>query len=350
MSGKGIYIMTEQKKIRSNRKIFIFLIIFLLLLSGLSIIVGRYPISLNEFGTILYSKIFNVEHNLPDTLDTVIFNVRFPRILAAIIVGAALSVSGAAYQGIFRNPLVSPDILGASAGAGFGAALAIILSLNSLGIQIMAFVFGLVAVFSAYLISVRFKKSDINLILILTGILIGTLFSSFISLLKYVADPYEKLPAITFWLMGSLSRVEMEDIYFILIPVIISLIPLFLIKWRLNVMAFGDEEAQAMGINTKRIRLVAIVTSTLLTASVVAISGIIGWVGLVIPHIARLIVGPNYKVLLPASMLIGSIYLLLVDTIARIILPVEIPIGILTSIIGAPVFIYLLAYSRRGWV
>ncbi len=342
--------MTEQKKIKSNKKIFIFLTVFLVFLSVASITIGRFPVSLDEFGIILYSKIFSVEHNLSGTLDTVIFNVRLPRILAAIIVGAALSVSGTAYQGIFKNPLVSPDILGASAGAGFGAALAIILSLNGLGIQIMAFAFGLVAVFATYFISARFKKSDINLILILTGILIGTLFSSFISLLKYVADPYEKLPAITFWLMGSLSRVAMEDIYFILIPVIIGMIPLFLIKWRLNIMAFGDEEAQALGINTKRIRLIAIFTSTLLTASVVSISGIIGWVGLLVPHLARLIVGPNYKVLLPASMLIGSIYLLLVDSLARIILPVEIPLGILTSIIGAPAFIYLLAYSRRGWV
>ncbi len=350
MRGVIITTMTEQKIFKSNKTIFISLTMLLVLLSLLSISIGRYPISLNELGIILYSKIFSLEHTLPSTLDTVIFNIRLPRILGAIIVGAALSVSGTAYQGIFKNPLVSPDILGASAGAGFGAALAIILSLNNLGIQIMAFVFGLVAVFVTYLISARFKKSDITLILILTGILIGTLFSSFISLLKYVADPYEKLPAITFWLMGSLSRVTMEDIYFIMIPVMIGMIPLFLVKWRLNIMAFGDEEAQALGIDTKKIRFIVILTSTLLTASVVSISGIIGWVGLLVPHLARLLVGPNYKILLPASILIGSIYLLLVDSLARLILPMEIPLGILTSIIGAPVFIYLLAYSRRGWV
>ncbi|MGD9677401.1 MAG: FecCD family ABC transporter permease [Vulcanibacillus sp.] len=334
----------------SNKTIFIILSALLIVLAFLSILVGRYPISLSEFFTVLYSKVFSLEHNLPDTLDTVIFNIRLPRILGAILVGAALSVAGTAYQGIFKNPLVSPDILGASAGAGFGAALAIILSMNNLGIQIMAFAFGLLAVFTTYLISSRFKKSDITLILILSGILIGTLFSSFISLLKYVADPYEKLPAITFWLMGSLSRITMDDIYFIIIPVVIGIVPLYLVKWRLNIMAFGDEEAQTLGINTKRIRFIVILTSTLLTASVVSISGIIGWVGLLVPHLARMLVGPNYKVLLPASLLIGSSYLLLVDTLARMILPVEIPLGILTSIIGAPVFIYLLAYSRRGWV
>lgn len=342
--------MTEQKVIKSNKTIFFFLIVLLIVLAFLSILVGRYPVSINEVFTALYSKVFSLEHNLPETVDTVIFNIRLPRILGAILVGAALSVSGAAYQGIFKNPLVSPDVLGASAGAGFGAALAIILSWNNLGIQIMAFVFGLVAVFITYLISSRFKKSDTNLILILAGILIGTLFSSFISLLKYVADPYEKLPAITFWLMGSLSRITMNDIYFILIPVAIGIIPLYLVKWRLNIMAFGDEEAQTLGINPRRFRFIVILASTLLTAAVVSISGIIGWVGLLVPHLARLLVGPNYKVLLPASMLIGSSYLLLVDTLARLVLPMEIPLGILTSIIGAPVFIYLLAYSRRGWV
>jgi iron complex transport system permease protein len=283
-------------------------------------------------------------------LDTIIFNIRIPRILAAILVGAALSTSGAAYQGIFKNPLVSPDILGASAGAGFGAALAIICSFGLLGVQLFSFLFSLLTVSITYFISIQFKKSDSTLILILTGILTGTLFTSLTSLLKYVADPFEKLPAITIWLMGSLARIQMDDIKSILIPFTIGLCPLLLIRWRLNVMAFGDEEAQALGIDTKRMRFITIVSATILTASVVSISGVIGWVGLLVPHIARLIVGPNYRSLLPASLLLGSAYMLLVDTLARVLFPIEIPLGIITSIIGAPVFLYLLSKTKRGWV
>jgi len=342
--------MDDRQLLKSNKLIFTFLTLLLIILILIALTVGRYPISVKEVFTIIFAKVFSFEHNLPDTMETVIFNIRFPRILGAIIVGAALSASGTAYQGVFKNPLVSPDILGASAGAGFGAALAIILSFDSIGIQLMAFVFGLIAVFITYLISNKLKKADKTLALILTGILIGTLFSSFISLLKYTADPYEKLPAITFWLMGSLSTITMQDIYLVFIPFVIGIVPLYIVRWRLNIMSFGDEEAQALGVDTKKLRIIVILSSTLLTASVVAISGIIGWVGLLVPHLARLLVGPNYKVLLPASILLGSSYLLLVDTLARIILPMEIPLGILTSIIGAPVFIYLIGYSRRGWV
>jgi iron complex transport system permease protein len=177
--------------------------------------------------------------------------------------------------------------------------------------------------------------------------LIGTLFSSFISFIKYVADPYEELPAITFWLMGSLSMITMKDIVIIIVPIIVGFVLLYLIRWRLNSMSFGDEEAQALGVNTSRLRFIVILASTLLTAAAVSISGVIGWVGLLIPHLARMIVGPNYKLLIPASIILGSTFLLLVDTIARIVLPMEIPIGILTSIIGAPAFIYLLSFSKR---
>jgi len=334
----------------STKYIFTFLAVALLLTILLAFLAGRYPLNIGEFFIVIFSKITGNSHGLDENFDAIIFNIRLPRILAAIIVGAALSVAGAAYQGIFKNPLVSPDILGASAGAGFGATLAIILSLNSLGVQLFAFAFGLLAVFITYIIGARFVRSNISLILILAGILVGTLFSSFISLFKYIADPYEKLPAITFWLMGGLTRIEMSDIYIVLIPLIIGLVPLFLLRWRLNVMAFGDEEAQSLGVNTKSLRLLTIISATLVTAAVVSISGIIGWVGLLVPHLARFLVGPNYRLLIPASLLIGSIYLLLVDTLARAILPIEIPLGIFTAIIGAPLFIYLLAYARRGWL
>lgn len=342
--------MKSLAKRASTKHIFILLVTILLLLIVFAFLAGRYPLNIEQFFVVLLSKITGNSHGLDENFEAVIFNIRLPRILAAIIVGAALSVAGAAYQGIFKNPLVSPDILGASAGAGFGATVAIILSLNGLGIQLFAFVFGLLAVFITYLIGSRLIRTNISLILVLAGIIVGTLFSSFISLLKYIADPYEKLPAITFWLMGGLARVEMSDIYIILVPVIVGLVPLFLIRWRLNVMVFGDEEAQSLGVNTSSLRLITIFSATLVTAAVVSISGIVGWVGLLVPHLARFLVGPNYRLLIPASLLLGSIYLLLVDTLARIILPIEIPLGIFTAIIGAPLFIYLLTYARRGWL
>ncbi len=342
--------MRRDKSSNANKIIICFLLVFLICLAVFSLSVGRYDISVKDIIMLILSKLFSFDSHLPEAVDTVILNIRIPRILGAIAVGAALASSGAAYQGIFKNPLVSPDIVGASAGAGFGAALAIIFSFSNVGIQLMAFFFSLFAVFITYLIGENLKKGDPTLALILTGMIIGTLFSSFISLLKYVADPYEKLPAITFWLMGSLATITINDIYFILFPLFIGSIFLYIVRWRLNIMSFGDEEAQTLGVDTKRLRFIVILSSTLLTASVVAISGVIGWIGLVIPHFARLLVGPNYKTLLPVSFILGGAFLLLVDTLARIILPTEIPLGILTSIIGAPFFIYLLTYSRRGWI
>lgn len=326
---------------------FIILSALLVIIACISLSVGRYAVSIQEVFLFFSAKIFSYESGLPSVVETVIMNIRVPRIIGGILVGAALAVSGAAYQGIFKNPLVSPDIIGASSGAGFGAALAIVLSMSNLGIQFMAFAFSLLAVFATYIIGMSLKKGDPTLVLILTGMLIGTLFSSFISLIKYVADPYEKLPTITFWLMGSLATITMKDIFIISIPIIIGFILLYFVRWRLNIMSFGDEEAMALGVNTQRLRFVVILASTLLTASVVSISGVIGWVGLLIPHLARMIVGPNYKLLIPASILLGGIFLLTVDTVARILLPMEIPIGILTSIIGAPGFLYLLSRSKR---
>lgn len=310
---------------------------------------GRYPVSLEQLWLALAGFVSGTDYGLPDPIANVLFNIRLPRIAATLLVGAALAVSGSAYQGIFRNPLVSPDILGASAGAGFGAALAILMSWSVFSVQLSAFLFGVLAVAITYGLSARMRQGDRTLVLILTGVLVGTLFSSSISFIKYVADPYDKLPAITFWLMGSLASVSAKDVYLVLVPIVLGFVPLYLVRWRLNVISFGDEEAQALGINTKRLRLVTIFCSTLLTASVVAISGMIGWVGLVIPHLARALVGPNYRALLPATVFIGSAYMLLVDTLARVLLPVEIPLGILTSFIGAPFFIFLLARSRKGW-
>jgi len=312
--------------------------------------IGRYPVSLGEIGAAFANKLFNAGYPLSPTAETVIFDIRIPRIIAAILIGMALSVSGAAYQGTFRNPLVSPDILGVSAGAGFGASIAILYSWGSLGIAVSAFFFGLLAVGLTYFIGNRIKNSgDIMLILVLGGMLVGTIFTSLVSLIKVVADPYEKLPAITYWLMGSLSSIQMNDIFMVIIPMGVGIIPLWLLRWKLNLLAFGDEEAQSMGVNTDRLRLVVIISATLLTASAVSISGMIGWVGLVIPHFARSLTGPNYQNLLPVSVFVGGSFLLVVDTLARSLMSMEIPLGILTSLIGAPFFIYLLVHSRRGW-
>lgn len=314
----------------------------------LSFTIGRYPISPGELFSVMAAKFLPLEQTWPATLDTVVFQVRLPRILAAVLVGAALATSGAAYQGMFRNPLVSPDILGASAGACFGAALAIFCSLNYAGIQILSFVFGLVAVLITYAVSSRIRHES-TLTLVLSGILIGTLFTSGTSLLKYMADPFDKLPAITYWLMGSLSSISSEDVLAVILPMLAGGFVLYLVRWRLNVLSLGEEEASALGLDTRKLKMIVILCATMMTSAAVSISGMIGWVGLIVPHLALMIVGPNYKVLLPASIIIGGTYLLLVDDLARVMASVEIPLGILTSIIGAPFFIYLLMHSRRGW-
>lgn len=317
----------------------------------ISIMLGRYFVSITDLYSAIISKVFKITMKIPSTINTVIFKIRLPRIVIAMIVGAALSVSGASYQSMFRNPMVSPDILGASQGAGFGAALAILLDFGVFGVQLMSFTFGLIAVFATYFISQKFSKnSNIDLVLILAGMMIGTLFSSFISLIKYVADPLDKLPAITFWLMGSLTTVSKDDILIVFIPFLVGLIPLILLRWKLNVLSFGEEEASALGVNTNRLRLIVVICSTLMTSAAISVCGLVGWVGLVVPHISRLIVGPDMKKLLPVSAILGGTYLLIVDDVARSIMAIEIPLGVLTSLIGAPFFIYLILNTRRGWV
>ncbi|SFH09925.1 iron complex transport system permease protein [Desulfotomaculum arcticum] len=318
-----------------------------LLIFILSFPLGRYPVSPDNLFLILAAKIFPIPHTWPATMDIVVFNVRLPRIFAAMLVGAALAASGAAYQGMFKNPLVSPDILGASAGAGFGAAMGIYFSFNVFGIQLSSFIFGLIAVMLTYFIS-RKVRLDPTLVLVLTGVLVGTMFSSATSLIKFVADPYDKLPAITFWLMGSLAAITPQDVLTGIIPILLGGIPLYILRWRLNVLSLGEEEAMAMGLETRKLRLVVILCSTLMTAAAVSISGLVGWVGLIVPHWARMIVGPNYKILLPTSIILGGAYLLLVDDLARCVASVEIPLGILTALIGAPFFFYLLVSGRKG--
>ena len=279
----------------------------------------------------------------------VVWNIRLPRVGAAMLVGAALAAAGASYQALFRNPLVSPDILGVSAGAGLGAVLGIFLSLPVAAIQGAAFAGGMAAVAAVTLVAALVRGGDRVLTLVLTGVVIGALAGAATSLLKVMADPYDQLPAITFWLLGSLAAVTAADILPALPAVAAGLVPLVLLRWRINVLSLGDEEARALGVEAGRTRALVIAAATLITASVTALAGVVGWVGLVIPHVARMLVGPGFGRLLPASILIGAGYLLAVDTAARTIAAVEVPLGVLTAVIGAPFFVWLLARGRRGW-
>ena len=280
---------------------------------------------------------------------TVLWNIRLPRVLAGLCVGAALSAAGATYQGLFRNPLVSPDILGVSAGASLGAVLGIFLSLPVIAIQLLGFIGGLLAVAAVYAIGATIGGRDPVLTLVLAGVAIGALVGAGISLIKILADPYDQLPAITYWLLGSLTAVTRFDALSILPALIIGIIPLVLLRWRMNVMTLGDDEAQTIGVDTFRIRALLIAAATLITAASVSVTGIIGWVGLIIPHIARMLVGPDFRKLLPASMVLGGGYLLVVDMLARSIALIEVPLGILTAAVGAPFFLWLLAAGKRGW-
>lgn len=325
--------------------IIIILIIALLFVMITSVTLGRYPISLKELAGILGSKIFNIEQFWSNTQESLLLIHRIPRIILACLVGCCLSAAGASYQGVFQNPMAAPDILGASSGAAFGAALAILLGLSRSMITIFAFAASLITVALVIFVGNRAKGKRV-LGLILAGIMLGSLVSSGTSLIKLVADPDDQLPAITYWLMGSLNGTAPKDVWFALIPMLIGLIPLFLLRWRVNILTLGDDEAKTMGVNSKRLRIIVIFCATLITAASVSVSGVIGWVGLVIPHLTRRMVGNNYRHLMPASMLFGAIFLLLVDNISRNLLATEIPIGILTSFIGAPFFIYLI--TRDG--
>jgi iron complex transport system permease protein len=305
--------------------------------------VGRYPVSVSELVSVLFGQPVGAN------VETVVLQVRGPRVLAALVVGAALAAAGTAYQGMFRNPLVSPDILGVSTGAALGAVLAIFLSKSILLTQAFAFAGGLAAVGLVYGVGSRLRGHDPLLALVLTGVVIGTLLGSAIALMKYLADPYNQLPAITFWLLGSLAAISPMDMAYAVPLVLAGLVPMLLLRWRVNLLALPDDEARALGVDTRRLRTVVVTCATLMTAAVVAISGIIGWVGLLIPHAARLLVGPDFGRLLPLAMLMGAAFMLAVDTLCRTIATIEVPPGVLTALIGTPFFLWLFAWARRSW-
>lgn len=310
---------------------------------------GRSPIPPQTVLGILGQHFFGLAGDFDAGQVTIVVNIRLPRIVAAMLVGAALAIAGASYQGLFKNPMVSPDILGASAGASFGAALALLLESSNRIVQISAFVMGFVAVMVTYFASRRVGRgTNMTLLLVLCGLIVGTLFQSFVSIVKYTADPDSKLPEITYWLMGSIASVTWDDLRVFAIPFAIGAVPLILLRWRLNTLAFGDAEAASLGVNVSLLRGVFIFCSTLLTSAVVAIAGVVGWVGLIIPHMVRFVMGPDNRVVLPLSLLFGAAFLVVVDTACRTLMASEIPLGILTSIVGAPFFFCILLRTHRG--
>lgn len=309
--------------------------------------VGQFPVRPAELLQAIGWQLFGIGEPGSPALHAALWHIRLPRVLAAVLIGAVLSAAGAAYQAMFRNPLVSPDILGVSAGAGLGASLALFLGLPMLLVQGIAFAGGLTAVGLVCLVAAVVRRHDPVLILVLAGVAVSALLGAGISLLKLLADPYTQLPSITFWLLGGLNAVVMDDLKVTAPLLLIGLLPLVLLRWRVNLLGLGDEEASALGVAVAPLRWTLIAAATLCTAAAVSLAGIIGWVGLVVPHIARLLVGADFRRLLPASLLLGASFLLAADTLARTLAPIELPLGILTAFVGVPCFLLVLARSER---
>ena len=313
----------------------------LLALFLLSFVMGRYGVLLGQVVRILLSGVLPLEQTWTDNMAIAVLNVRLPRILLACLVGCGLSAAGTGYQTVFQNPMAAPDILGASSGACFGAALAIMTGQGAVMITVFAFLASLISVALVYLVGNHTRGNRV-VNLLLAGIMVGSLFSACTSYIKLVADPTNQLPQITYWLMGSLSGTRMGTVKFAAVCMAVGLVPLLLLRWQMNLLTLSPDEARAMGVHTDRLRLAVILSSTVLTAAAVSVSGMIGWVGLVIPHLSRRIVGSDCRRLMPMSCLFGAAFLLLVDDMARCLTATEIPIGILTAFVGAPFFIYLM--------
>lgn len=327
----------------------ILLIISPIVIALIALCIGRYVLSPNEVKDVFISQFINSNINVPETNISVVLNVRLPRIILAMLVGMGLAVSGAAFQGLFSNPLATPDTLGVAAGASFGAALGLLITENMFAVQIIALICGLIAVGCTYLISKIQGKSTI-LMVVLSGMVTSSFFQALISLIKYVADPETKLPAITYWLMGSMASVSYKTLITGVPFIIVGVIIIYLLRWRLNILALSEDEAKTMGIKVNQLRWVVIIASTLITASAVSMCGQVGWIGLLIPHISRMLVGTNHKRVIPVSISLGASYMIIIDTFARSIVATEIPLSILTALIGAPFFAYLLRKTGGGWL
>lgn len=334
--------MAKEKK---GRKIIILLVIFLMSII-ISFQIGRYPIGPIELVKILISRVIEIPQTWSDQAETVVFNIRLPRVILSFIIGSSLALSGLLLQQVFNNPMASQDVLGSSSASAFGASLALLTGAGYFAVSISAFLFGILSLLLIIGISSKIKKQD-TLTLILSGIMVSSLFSSATSFIKLVADTEDTLPAITYFLMGSLSSFRSSDLILVFTVAIVASVPILLISWRINLLSLSEEEAKSMGVNTAMLRLASIGAATLLTAASVACSGQIGWVGLVIPHFSRMIVGSNTRESIPAAMLLGASFLTVVDTIARSISTSEIPLGILTSFVGAPFFLFLIIREAK---
>ncbi len=335
---------------RRQAVLYLLLLVLPLPLAVYTIGLGRYEIAAGDVVRALVDWV-TVGHNasdMPDLAYDIVVRVRLPRIAAAMLIGGNLAVTGAAFQGIFRNPLVDSNILGVTSGAGFGAALVLLLNGSTLEVQASAFFFGMLAVLAAYVVSRLYHTAPL-LMLTLVGIVIGSFFASLTSLLKYVADPLDTLPAITYWLMGGLTSVTRRDIPALALISLTGMAALWLVRWRLNVLSMGDSEALALGLNPTRLKVIIILFSTMMTAVAVSVGGVIGWVGLVVPHAARTLVGPSHLRLIPATIAMGMIFLLLIDTLSRTMLPGEVPLGVFTGIVGAPLLLLILRVNKTGW-
>lgn len=333
-------------KRNSSAMVFSFLILLLLASLGLSLCCGRYSVPFDQTVSILCSRLWTVPQTWSDGMANVVLNVRLPRIIAGLLVGAALATSGATYQSIFKNPLVSPDLLGVSAGACAGASIAIVLHAGNLITQLLALGFGLAAVFLTTRLP-RLFRNESALMLVLAGVVVGGFMNAVFGVMKYVADPDQELASIVYWTMGSFTGIERVMLQALSPVILISMAVLLLLRWRINLLALGDGEASSLGVNVASLRGVCILFSTLLTASAVCLSGTIGWVGLVTPHFARLLVGEDNRRLLPAAILIGASMMILADWLARNLTGAEIPLSIITGLVGAPLFVVLLALQKR---
>jgi len=335
--------------LRSGKKLWLYLLFVLmpLLIMLLSLLVGRYPVSIAKVIEVLWYRMTFQPCQAADIYQTVVWEIRLPRAILGAMVGGCLAISGAAFQGLFRNPLVSSGILGVTSGAGFGAALAIVLFNQISATYTFAFGFGILAVMLSYMIGKVYSTTP-TIMLVLGGVIVSSVFSALISLVKYLADPLDELPAIVFWLMGSLASARFSDIMVAGIPMLIGTAGLIAVRWRINVLSMGDREAHTLGINTVLNKGIVITCATLATAGAVCVSGIIGWVGLVIPHIGRMLVGNDNKILIPVSFSLGASFLIIVDDLARMLTGAEIPLGILTALVGGPFFVYLLKKTKGG--
>lgn len=340
-------VLSNRLSIASGWSPWLFLPMLLLLSALAALGTGRFAIGPDKVFGILASQVVPLDVFWTETEARVIMLARLPRILMAMIVGGGLAMAGAALQGIFRNPLADPQIVGVSAGAAFGGVLALLLFPSSVLVMLSAFLFGMIALSVVYWFSHAGGRSLV-LMLVLAGVVVGALFGALVSLITYLADPQDELPAIVFWLMGSFATASYEKVATVAIPVLAGGMLMYLMRFRINVMSLGDEDAETLGISVQRSRWMVLAGVTAITAATVAVAGVIGWVGLVIPHAARMMTGADHRTLLPVSALLGAIYMLIIDSIARSATAVEIPIGILTAIIGAPVFIVLLKRNKLG--